>query len=354
MKSHLTSSQIESIDPGDMLGKTLELGRQIEQGLTLGKTFAREAKLAVPAELDWFGLGGSAIVGDLVEGLALCPIPLKVWRQPGYVLPARCARPRIVYSYSGNTKEALKALDEGLKVGQVWLAVSSGGKLAAKAHAAGVPHLALPAGYPPRAAVGFGLGAFMALFSELFRERLPWSEQESETLAEDAVNYQALDSEENSALRLAENLVDKTPVLYAADPVLGPALVRRASAQLAENAKKWSHAAILPEMAHNEVEAFPALTALLPPPLVLFVGTWPFADSPDPCRPVESLLSELGVEWCRVEFSTQGKQPPSRVQEGLRTMLFLDAVSVWLALVLATDPMTIPTITRLKSMQQSA
>jgi glucose/mannose-6-phosphate isomerase len=354
MKSPLTPSQIRAIDPDDMLGKTLELGHQIEQGLTLGKDFVKKSHLPVPEELDWFGLGGSAIVGDLIEGLGLCPVPLRVWRQPGYGLPPHPIRPQVVYSYSGNTTEALHAFDEGLKTGQVWLAVSSGGKLASEAEAAKIPHLALPTGYPPRAAVGFGVGAFMALFSELFAGELLWRAQDSAVLAEDAEVYRAPDSERNPALALAEMLMDTTPVLYAVDPLSGLALARRACAQFAENAKIWSHAAVLPEMAHNEVEAFPALTTLRPSPLVLFVGTWPFADFPDPREPVEALLTTLVIDSRRVEFPAKKATRPSRVLEGLRTMLLLDAASVWLALILERDPMPIPTITKLKSMQKGA
>jgi bifunctional phosphoglucose/phosphomannose isomerase len=354
MKSRLTPSRIRTVDPGDMLGKTLELGHQIDQGLTLGKDFVKKSHLPVPQELDWFGLGGSAIVGDLIEGLGLCPVPLRVWRQPGYGLHPHSIRPQVVYSYSGNTTEALQAFDEGVKTGQVWLAVSSGGKLASKAETANVPYLALPTGYPPRGAVGFGVGAFMALFSELFARNLSWHIQESVVLAEDAEVYRAPDSGKNPALALAEDLVDTTPVLYAVDPLLGPSLVRRACAQLAENAKTWSHAAVLPEMAHNEVEAFPALATLRPSPLVLFVGTWPFADFPDLRDPVRALLKALRIDSRRVEFPPPKGTQASRVLEGLRTMLFLDAVSVWLALILATDPMTIPTITKLKGMQKGA
>lgn len=354
MKSPLTPSQTQAIDPGDMLGKTLELGHQIDQGLTLGRNLAKKSHLPVPEELDWFGLGGSAIVGDLIEGLGFCPVPLRVWRQPGYGLPPHPIRPQVIYSYSGNTTEAVQAFDQGRKTGRVWLAVSSGGKLASEAETAKVPHLALPTGYPPRAAVGFGVGAFMALFSELFATELPWRAQEAEVLAEDAEVYRAPDSEKNTTLALAEILAVTTPVLYAVDPLLGSPLVRRACAQLAENAKTWSHAAVLPEMAHNEVEAFPALATLRPSPLVLFVGTWPFADFPDPREPVEALLTALGIDSRRIEFPAKKGTQPSRVLEGLRTMLFLDAVSVWLALILERDPMTIQTITRLKSMQKGA
>ena len=142
MKSQLTPSRISSLDEGDMLGKTLELPQQIERGLSLGKDFAPQAKQPTPPELDWYGLGGSAIVGDLVQGLQLSPTPVYVRRQPS----GPSVRPRIIYSYSGNTAEVLSAFNEGMKAGNVWMTASSGGKLAAYAEKADIPHLMLPRG----------------------------------------------------------------------------------------------------------------------------------------------------------------------------------------------------------------
>lgn len=352
MKSYLSTERVKNLDPGDMLGKTLELGTQLERGLQLGKEFAEREKLTLPAELDWYGLGGSAIVGDLIEGFQLCPVPLRVWRQPSSGMEPRC--PRVVCSYSGNTIESLRAFEEGVEVDQIWLTVSSGGRLAEMAADANIPHLMLPTGYPPRAAVGFGIGAFMALFSMMRQKEVAWSSKESRILAADAESYQILDSEKNPALRLAETLVDKTPIFYAVDPILGPSLIRRASAQMAENAKRWSHTAVLPELAHNEVEAFPALATLLPPPLVLFVGTWPFSDFPYSCSPIETLLSEWNIPCQHIEFASSEGVSESNILTGMRAMLFIDTTTVYLALILATDPLAIPTITRLKSLQKSS
>ncbi|MBM3324602.1 MAG: hypothetical protein FJY66_02940 [Calditrichaeota bacterium] len=344
MDSHLTNSQIASLDPGNMLGKTLELARQIEISIGLGKDFLKEKRLKLPPELDWFGLGGSAMVGDLIEGLNLCPIPLRIRRQPGST-SSSVLRPRVVYSYSGNTIESLHAFDEAAAMKQIWLSVSSGGQLAAKAHDSGIPHLTIPKGYPPRAAVGFGIGAFMALFAELQSKEIPWTAKESKVLAADADKYRKLDSAENPALHLAEKLKGRTPIIYARDPIIGPCLVRRACAQFAENAKIWSHGAVLPELAHNEVEAFPALAKLTPPAYVLFIGDWPFGDFQDPSGAVKALLGEWKMPWEQIPF---GDKP---IRDGLRTLLFLDAVSVYLALLRGENPLEIPTITRLKGLQ---
>jgi hypothetical protein len=104
-------------------------------------------------------------------------------------------------------------------------------------------------------------------------------------------------------------------------------------------------------MAHNEVEAFPVLARLAPAPYVLFVGTWPFGNVPDPCRPIKTLLDELKVEWKHIEFASKAA---SRILEGLRTMLFLDSVSVFLGVISDQNPMEIPTITKMKSLQKKA
>jgi hypothetical protein len=104
-------------------------------------------------------------------------------------------------------------------------------------------------------------------------------------------------------------------------------------------------------MAHNEVEALPVLAKLVPPPYVLFIGTWPFGNVPDPCRPIKILLDELKVEWKHIDFASKAA---SHILEGLRTMLFLDSVSVFLGLISGKNPMEIPTITKMKSLQKKA
>jgi glucose/mannose-6-phosphate isomerase len=348
MKINLSPDRLKSLDPDDMLGKTLELPAQIATGIALGREFLKSHALKPVTDLDWCGLGGSAVAGDLLQGLGYEPpaIPLRI-RVNRYPRPS--GLPRLVSSYSGNTVESVYAFQSAAP-SQVWLSMSAGGKLATLAKAAGVPHLTLPGGYLPRAAVGFGLGAMLAIFDELynfhgssdFEAALP-------RLKHDAELYSKLDIGINPALEFAAKLVDRTPVVYTTDGLCMPALEIRFRAQLAENSKVWSHGAALPELAHNEVEALAFLGQLLPPPMVVFLGSWAMQDRfADPRPGLCKLLDGLGISHLRGDPGVFWKEPAGRVETVLRLMLLLDAATVYLAVLRAQNPAEIPLIMALK------
>jgi glucose/mannose-6-phosphate isomerase len=354
LKINLTTDRIRTLDPGDMLGKTLELPRQILRGLDLGLEFLKKYELKRPAALDWCGLGGSAVAGDLLQGFGFEPpmMPLRITVQR---YPRESQALRLVSSYSGNTVESLHAF-QSVPSSQIWLSMSSGGKLAELAHAAGVAHLTLPSGYPPRAAVGFGLGAMMAIFDQVYDLKIRTEIRKScEALESIAESYRNLDREQNPALALAIRLTDKTPVIYTLDGLSMPAQAVRFCAQLAENAKVWSHWAPLPEMAHNEVESFPALGQALPPPLVIFIGSWGFSGRfTDPRVGIGKILDSLQIAHMNLDPAVIWPEQTSRLSIGLRMMLLLDAAAINLALLRAVNPAEIPILTELKNYRPTA
>lgn len=346
----LTETRLKQLDPSDMLGKTLELDKQLQRGIEIADEFLLHNKLRPEPMLDWFGLGGSAVSGDLLQAFGVEPPAMD-----GRIFVRRHARqsnlPRLVCSYSGNTVEAVQALTE-VDPRQVWLAVSSGGRLEQKAHSSHIPFLNLPGGYPPRAAVGFSLGAIHRLFQRVFDFHDPdIAKWPLKRLREDADRYANLSRDENPALDLAVKLVDRTPVIYTCDGLLGPALAFRLRAQLAENSKVWSHASDLPELAHNEVEAFAHLAQVLPPPMVMFLGGWATQGTfADPRGPMEEMLMKMGVATLQLDPNELFGDTGSRLEHGIRLMLLLDAATVFLAILRAEDPMEIPKITGLKNL----
>jgi len=346
----LTETRLKQLDPGNMLGMTLELDQQLVRGREIADEFLLHNRLREEPLLDWFGLGGSAVSGDLLQAFGLEPPSMF-----GRIFVRRHSRPsdlpRLVCSYSGNTVEAVQALTE-VDSRQVWLAMSSGGRLEQKANAAHIPYLNLPGGYPPRAAVGFSLGAMHRLFQKVYGFHTPEIESwPLAKLADDAKRYALLTREENPALDLAVKLVDRTPVIYTCDGLLGPALAFRLRAQFAENSKVWSHSSDLPELAHNEVEAFAHLSQVLPPPMVMFLGSWATAGTfADPRGPMEEMLGKLGVATVRLDPQELFPDSTGRLAQGIRLMLMLDAATVYLAILRAEDPLEIPRITGLKNL----
>jgi glucose/mannose-6-phosphate isomerase len=345
---NLSESRFRTLDKSNFLDKTLEFPGQIQQGLELGREFLSKNQPAKISDLDWCGLGGSAVAADLLKGFGFEPpaLPLRIAVQR---YPRESNVPRLVCSYSGNTVESLHAF-ESVPPTQVWLAMSSGGKLQEMAERNHVPFLKLPEGYPPRAAVGYGLGAMMAIFDKLYNLKdTARYESVCRLLAADAAAYRVLDAEKNPALALAVKLVDRTPVIYTLDGLTMPSVAFRFRAQLAENSKAWSHASDLPELAHNEVESFVHLSQLLPPPLIVFLGSWNLGRHfPDPRLGMRKLLDSMSVRHETIDASNLWPDVTGRLEAGLRTMFLLDAATVYLAVLKALDPTEIPTITQLK------
>ena len=343
-KLNLTPDRLRAIDAHDMLGKTLELPRQLIAGAELGRAFVKAHELSTPDAVDWYGLGGSAIAGDMLQALGYEP-PAVGLRLAVQRFPRAADHLRIICSYSGDTIEAVQAF-QNVAPSQIWFAISSGGQIEQLAGQADVPHLKIPAGYPPRAALGFMLGAMMAVCEEHLK-CVVWGLPTAK-LEQDAEAYRSLDPETNAALALAMQLVDRTPVIYTVDGSSMPAIAMRFRTQLAENAKCWSHAAQLPELAHNEVESFSALGQLLPPPLVILLGSWTLAKPlVDPRPALRQTLEQHSLKHITIDPSSAWPTA-SRLEAVLRTLFLLDAATIYLAVLRATDPFLIPVITQLK------
>jgi len=128
------------------------------------------------------------------------------------------------------------------------MAITSGGKLGQSAAKAGYPVLAVPAGMPPRAALGH-------LFSTLLvcLERLGVCESQRRGL-EEAVRLMRSrrSSWMGKARTIANQLDGRLPIVYSTSRMLD-AVADRWRCQLNENAGVLCHTSSLPEHNHNEI-----------------------------------------------------------------------------------------------------
>ncbi len=205
------------------------------------------------------GMGGSAIGADLLRILTdaetdLLVRPIREPRLPRWVGPATLT---LAVSYSGDTWETLQAFNEAGRRGAPRVAVSSGGRLADRAHEEGVPHLRVPAGIPPRAALGHLLGGLIGLFEPAFpasnRDRL---DKACKVLA---ASQQQIGADDAPPARLAARLTGRLPWILTSTEFAPVA--RRWSTQIEENAKRLAHWDVVPESMHNAIVAWDALPA---------------------------------------------------------------------------------------------
>jgi glucose/mannose-6-phosphate isomerase len=289
------------------------------------------------------GMGGSAIGADLLQSLTdsetdLLLQPVRESTLPRWVGPTTLA---VAVSYSGNTWETLSAFDEARLRGAPRLAVSSGGELQEKAQAEGVPHLAVPPGLAPRAALGFLLGGLLGVFDPAFpasnRDRL---DRASKVLV---AGTEELSARESPPARLAERIGTRLPWIYSSRD-LAP-VARRWTTQLEENAKRLAHWDVMPESLHNAIVGWDALTRREASRYITIrlegAGDEPVAR--ERFEYLGSLLARKKVPVASVRFDSS-----DRLERMLSAVQWGDYLSLALAAHEGVDPLPIDAIRRMR------
>jgi glucose/mannose-6-phosphate isomerase len=252
----MTFEELYAVDTSNMYRLLKEFPQQAEEAVAIGKAARLPLRAGTVKQIVLTGLGGSAIGGDLLRcylGGELA-VPFFVNRQ--YTLPAFVGRDTlvIVSSYSGNTEETNAAHKEAMKRKAKVLCITSGGRTEKIARAKRQMLIRIPPGLPPRAALGY---SFFPLLVALGRMGFvkPKSRDIAETLrllATKAGEYGTPDAATNLALRVAEQLMGRVGVVYAAGERF-EAVATRWRGQVAENGKSLLFGHVLPEMNHNEL-----------------------------------------------------------------------------------------------------
>ena len=246
-------------DPHDMMGAILGLPEQCEAAKTIGATadLAAVAGRRSYASLVILGLGGSAIGGDFLRS-CFAPYlrcPVEVVRD--YHVPAYVGSDTLVFasSNSGNTEETLSAYDQARRAGATVVAFTTGGDLARRAAADGVPAVVFPGGLQPRAAVGYSFVPLVMVSARLglMPEALTDDIDEAVAVMRGVRDRCAPDAAEsgNQARALAGAWKGKLPVIYGSQGERG-LVAYRWKTQINENAKAYAIANVFPELNHNE------------------------------------------------------------------------------------------------------
>ncbi len=191
-------------------------------------------------------------------------------------------------SYSGNTEETLSAYDDAVERGAPRLMATTGGELGARATRDGVPVIALPRGFQPRAAIGYALVA--ALEAAALAGAAPSVRNEilaAAALADELAQEWGPDAPDDSlAKSIALALHGTVPVIAGAE--LAGAAAYRWKCQFNENAALPAFASVLPEADHNEVVGWDAARSL---------GRFSYVSLEDPgAHPRNALRAELTAD----------------------------------------------------------
>lgn len=290
------------------------------------------------------GMGGSAIGGDVMKDWLSdeLTVPLEVCRSgslPGYAGQGTLL---IAVSYSGDTRETLQVLSQGLKRGCRTYCVTSGGKMEREAEREGVPVIKVEPGMAPRASLPqlFSSMAYVLKksgFLEDADQSIRQTASELETMGE-ALKAN-VPSNRNPAKHLATRLLGKSVYVYAPSRLAGAA--RRLKTQLNENSKVHAKFELMPELCHNEVQA----VDLSVPCCAVFLRD----DGEDEAEKnlVEATKTIMLNRGLRDQHEIQ-VSASTQLGRILGSILFGDYVSFYLAILRGADPSATPLITNLK------
>ncbi|MCJ7813538.1 bifunctional phosphoglucose/phosphomannose isomerase, partial [bacterium] len=165
----------------------------------------------------------------------------------------------IASSYSGNTEETLNAFEDAQRKECSIICMTSGGRLAEITKQNKFPLLLLPQGYPPRAALGYGLGILFSVFKKLGISQIVNRELvDAVSFLERIGNeWKETANSNNLPYILAREIQGSIPLIYSSVGLEAVAL--RWKMQFNENSKTHAFYFPIPEMNHNEITAWESL-----------------------------------------------------------------------------------------------
>jgi len=290
------------------------------------------------------GMGGSGIAADLARGIvdAESRAALSVVRSPELPRSVDRRTEVLLVSYSGNTWETLVAYDAAGRAGARRAVITSGGALLQRAESDGVPVLAVPPGLPPRSAVGHLLGGVLGLLDSAFPESL--EARVARTVDATRLRIREYARARGPASALAQRVGLRLPFIYAENSFVP--LARRWKTQVEENAKRLAVFDEVPELFHNAIVGWDAVSRREAARSIALLVEWSGESAPvrKSFRYLEKLLASKGVATARATLPSE-----DRLEALLGGIALGDHVSLFLAERAKVDPYPVEAIGRLKS-----
>ena len=335
---------IELYDKDDMCDAIMSLPEQIEISKEIIKKYSfnnnKKYKNIVVC-----GMGGSAIGGDFCKLFLKDELSLSIHVNRGYSIPNWVDNDSLVIisSYSGNTEETISCYNMCIDKKIDPVVISTGGYLLKAAQENNNSYIKVPAGYQPRAALGFSLSFIMLTLRELDIINNNQFIDNTSELVESLKDFtSSLHSESNNALDLAQQIYNKYVIIYTSDKL--DSVAYRFRCQLAENSKIISSHFIFPEQNHNEIEAFENMNI----DNIAFVWL---------NHPNDLLQNKKRINITKNLLANSGKHYDVKIENSLnnydlvlKMANFVDWVSFYCALLHKTNPSPVNSISKLKSL----
>src|SRR4030095_831875 len=286
--------------------------------------------------------------GDLLRSYVSAEMKLPVFVNRNYFLPEYADENTlvIVSSYSGNTEESLSSYEDAKKKNCKIIGISSGGKLSILSEADNNLLVKVPGGYQPRCALAYSFIPMLFIIQEFgfISERNNEIKNLVDTMTLKANSYGSFDENDNPALKVANHLQGKIPVIYSSNDLLDIVNLRW-RCQLNENAKMLAFGNYFPEMNHNEIVGWEVNPEMLKNMAVIFLKD---KDDFERIKSRQRITQDIIKPYAALifEISSDGKTRLERIMD----LVYLgDWVSFFTAILNKVDPTPIEKINILKS-----
>lgn len=285
------------------------------------------------------GMGGSGIGGNIVSEAVASKVTIPIIVNKDYSLPNFADKNTLVIisSYSGDTEETIKALEEAIEKDSKIVCISSGGKISEIARQKKIDLITIPKGMPPRAAIAYSVVQLLHILH--FHTIISFSFKNNLLAA-----IELIDAEENNIIRDAKEtaklLSDKLTVIYSVAGMESAAL--RFRQQLNENAKMLSWHNVFPELNHNELQSWNETENNLA--IIILRNDNDSLRISKRIDITSDIISHHDISY--KEVYSKGNTPLERI---LYLIHWGDWVSFFIAEIKQIDPMDIRTISYLKS-----
>ncbi len=295
------------------------------------------------------GMGGSAVAGEVVRDWLSSYSAAQIEVVKDYHLPeyVDSSSLLVAVSCSGDTEETVSVLIEAVNRGVPAATISSGGILRNIADKYHIPHTNVKRLSAPRSSLPYMLPAAARIATHV----LDLGENEKDLLkCLDVLKKMKRTLSREDSLRnnpsgaLAEHLVRGRVLIYTPLALLSAAT--RFKNSLNENAKTHSSVEVIPELCHNEIEAWRKNGETRIPVFLRYRGEPPKVE--ERVEAIQSIMLASGSKpfdvWAR------GQNSLSRI---MSIIYLLDYSTVYLAEKLGIDPLPTPNIDFLKNRLRS-
>ena len=349
--------ELEKIDKSNMLNLCVKTPEYCQDAIQRAKKIKipNEVKVSKkitikykkPQNIIITGMGGSAIGGEILQDWLQDKllIPIQICRD--YTLPAYANRNTLVFaiSYSGETAETLSAFIDAIRRKCMTITISSGGRLLAFSKKLQIPHVTIPNGRPPRAAIPYLFFPLPILLEKM--DILSNTEkhiQETIRVLKEVgrENSPQILTKTNLSKRLALQLKETIPAIYGFGQFR--AIAHRMKTQFNENSKLLSVYDVFPELNHNEAVGWEVSEDLAKKFSVILIRDH---NEPPEIKHRIEMTKILALHKAQkiLEIYARGK---GRLAKMFSVLLVGDLASVFLAILQGVDPAPVKTIDLIK------